>query len=276
MKAASKKPSRLREIQLKEFELLKKLDAFCKKNKIKYHISYGTLLGAVRHKGFIPWDDDIDVSMMREDFDKFTELIQKDKTLKFKSFQTDDDYNYYVPIVYDDSIDIVSKIGEKDKIIHPWVDIFPYDGTPNNPLVRKLYLANCMRHLAQINLSAIDTIVKTKKKNRPFHEKAIIAVGKTLKFGKIFNTKKQLYKLDKIFRKHKVEDSEYIGCLMGGGKTKECIAKKYFEPLKSYTFEGHSFPSVNDYDGYLTHFYGDYMTPPKPEERGASHGIEEE
>ena len=274
MKKATK-PASLREIQLKELELLKKLDAFCKKNKIKYFISYGTLLGAVRHKGFIPWDDDIDVSMMRDDFDRFCELIQKDKTLKFKSFQTDKDYKYYVPIVYDDSVDIVSRNGEKDRIIHPWVDIFPYDGTPNNKLKRKFYLINCYRRLVQINLSAIDEIVKTKKKGRPFHERAIIAVGKTLKVGKIFNTKKQLYKLDKKFRKYKIENSDYIQCFMAGDKMKECIEKKYFEPFKDYTFEGHRFPGVNDYDGYLTHFYGDYMTPPPVEDRGTTHGIEE-
>lgn len=271
MKKATKQ-STLREIQLAELELLKKLDAFCKKNKIKYFISYGTLLGAVRHKGFIPWDDDIDVSMMRKDFVRFCELVQKDNTLKFKSFETDKDYLFYVPIVYDESIDLTRNFNRKDETIHPWVDIFPYDGMPKGKLAQKMHSLNMMRRLIQINLSGIDKIVKLNKKNRPFHEKALIALGKTGIF-KILNTKKQLYKMDKILRKYPVEDGENIVCFMAGAKTKEIMPKKYFEPFKNYKFEGVSFPGVNDYDGYLRHQYGDYMTPPPETERGSNHGL---
>ena len=271
MKKATKQ-STLREIQLAELGLLKKLDAFCKKNKIKYFISYGTLLGAVRHKGFIPWDDDIDVSMMREDFERFCELVQNDKSLKFKSFQTDKDYLFYVPIVYDETIDLRRNINGKDEIIHPWVDIFPYDGMPKGKIARKLHAANMMRRLIQINMSGIDKIVKLNKKNRPLHERVLIAIGKTGIF-KILNTKKQLYKMDRILRKYPVKDSEFIVSFMAGGKTKEIMPKKYFEPFKDYEFENTSFPGVKDYDEYLTHQYGDYMTPPPVEERDNNHGL---
>ena len=81
---------------------------------------------------------------------------------------------------------------------------------------------------------------------------------------------------DRLFAGAQTPEAFYLALSsVAGDKMKECIEKKYFEPFKDYTFEGHRFPGVNDYDGYLTHFYGDYMTPPPVEERGTTHGIEE-
>lgn len=263
----------LREIQLSELELLKKIDKFCKKNNIQYCIAYGTLLGAIRHKGFIPWDDDIDIVLMRKDFDKFCELIKKEKTIKFRDYKTDDNYNFYIPIVYDENIDIVNTSFVNKKIVHPWVDVFPYDNYPNNIIKRKIHVMSIMILRALINLSAFNDVVKINKKNRPFYERILISLGKKINFSKLLNTKKLLNRVEKRLKKYNKKDCKYISCLMGDEKTKEIIPKSLYDEISMYEFEDYMFPASKYYDEYLTHYYGDYMTLPSSVDRVVKHNI---
>ena len=262
----------LRNLQLAELELLKKVDKFCKKNNIKYSIIGGTLLGAIRHKGFIPWDDDIDIGMPRDDFEKFCSLIKKDDNIKFKSFQTTKDYIYYAPIVYDESITAINKSVNNEKIINPWIDVFPYDGVPNNKIKKKIHLFRLLYLRALINISAFDDLIKMNKK-RPFYEKVIIFFGRLLYKTHLLNTKKLLYKLDKNLKKYNYNDSQEVINFMGAYRLKEMILKTYIEQQELYKFEDSKFPGAKDYDGFLKHFYGDYMKLP-PEHEKNKHGTE--
>ena len=126
MKKASNEDG-LRKLQLAELALLKQLKKICDENNINYHIDRGTLLGAIRHKGFIPWDDDIDVILRRDDYNKLLNLLSKQKNIKFQSFETDEKYFYYPPILYDDSMNVLNTSVAINKIVHPWVDIFVVD-----------------------------------------------------------------------------------------------------------------------------------------------------
>ncbi len=265
-------PNNLRSLQLSELQLLKEIDSFCNKNNIKYNIIGGSLLGAIRHKGFIPWDDDIDIGMARDDFEKFCNLIQKEKNIKFKSFKTTNDYIYYAPIVYDERITAINKSVNNEKIIHPWIDVFPYDGFPDNTIKRKLHSFRLLYLRALINLSAFDDLIKINKK-RPLHEKIIIFFGKNLRLFKLLNTKKLLYKMDKCLKKYKINNGKDIVNFMGAYKLKEVIPREYLTEQCLYEFEDTRFPGAKDYDGFLKHFYGDYMKLPPKYERN-KHGTE--
>ena len=272
MKKVSKTDG-LRKLQIAEYNLLKQLDGFCDKNDINYQIEAGTLLGAVRHKGFIPWDDDVDVHLRRDDYNKLTNLLKKQNKIKYSSYETDENYFYYAPIIYDDSMDVLNTSVAAGKIVHPWVDIFVFDRISENKIIQKIEFYRCMWYRMLINLSKIKTIVKTNKKNRPAHERMLIWLGNKINFSKIINTKKTLNKLDRYLNKidKKNKDSKLVFCAMCAYKNKSIILRKYLDETAEYAFEGTKFPGAKDYDGYLTYLYGDYMTLPPIEKRNV-HG----
>ena len=135
-----------RNLQLKILEMVKYLDQFCKENNIEYYIIYGSCLGAVRHKGFIPWDDDFDIGMTLENYNKFVDLCKtKLDTNKYFLQTLDTDPNYYLSFAKLRDIN-TTLIEEKNKGISiqygVYVDIFPIVGIPKNNFSRKMQAIN--------------------------------------------------------------------------------------------------------------------------------------
>ena len=128
------------EIKLIELEILQYIHDFCVKNDIKYFINYGTLIGAVRHKGFIPWDDDIDICMFRKDYEKFIDLFSKDDGIyKILSLETDDKYYNNFMKVINSKTKIEDERNYKTYDLGIFVDIFPIDSFDDLKLVEKTY-----------------------------------------------------------------------------------------------------------------------------------------
>ena len=131
-----------RNLQLKILEMVKYLDSFCKENKIEYFIAYGSCLGAVRHKGFIPWDDDFDIGMTLENYNKFIELCKtKLDTNKYFLQTLETEPNYYLSFAKLRDIN-TTLIEEKNKDIAitkgVYIDIFPIVGIPKGK-VKKIF-----------------------------------------------------------------------------------------------------------------------------------------
>ena len=122
-----------KEIKVKELELLLKFAAYCDKNNLRYVLAGGTLLGAVRHKGFIPWDDDIDVMMPRSDYERFFSICKKDFSCTELSMG-----NTCFPFgkILDDSVLIIDQYSNENRCL--WIDIFPIDGLPKSSIENKL------------------------------------------------------------------------------------------------------------------------------------------
>ena len=260
----------LKKVQEVELEILKEFDRICKKHNIKYFLAGGTCLGAVRHKGFIPWDDDIDVSMLRADYDKFIKVYKEDlnkEKFYLESPETDDNCGMlYAKLKRKDSI--FAEAGKSRNIDEEgiWIDIFPMDNLCDNKFLGKLYLYRTYA-LKIIMMNKYGYIEYTNNKKRN------IIIG-CVKFLSLFFNKKRLKKkLCRMTRKFNNRDTNTLLCFAGVYLKKEIFNKEVFknsietdfEDLKSYIPVG--------YDKYLTQFYGDYMKLPPKEKRVGHHEI---
>ena len=255
----------LRKLQLIELEILKEVISLCEKHGLRYYLLGGTFLGAVRHQGFIPWDDDIDIGMPRNDFERFCEIARQElkAPLGFVSFRNNAEYIYFHPRVYNYNSRVIDRSGVNEKETFAWIDVFPLDGMPGNKLVRKLYGFYLLFLRLLFMYSQFDKIVNVSLKERVWYEKVLIAIGKVIKFEKVLNTHKIMDKLDCTLKKYDYETSGYVGNFMGAYKMKEVFPKKYYDEVAEYSFEGLSCPAPKDYDAILSQMYGDYMTPPE-------------
>ena len=262
----------IRDLQMIDLEILKEVIRICEKIKTKYYVIGGTFLGAVRHKGFIPWDDDIDIAMPREDYEKFLEAANTELNSKYKvlNYRTDPDFHYCITRLVDTTKEVIEK-RDRTKKSFVAIDIFPIDGTPNNKILRKLYYFNIMKHRAILSLCYKENIDKERKRKKS--EKILIAILTKIPFNKIFSARKEKIIIDKKLSKQDIKKSNNIGTIMGAYRTREIVPKEYFGKGAYYDFEDIKVMGPEMYDEYLTHMYGDYMTIPKNVDRKTHYEI---
>ena len=240
------------------FEILKEIKVICEKHNLKYFLAYGTLLGAVRHKGFIPWDDDVDIVMYRDEYEKFLKIAKTELPTYLKLREPgEDNYPFYFAKIDDVR---TSKIEESlTKCQYKsgcWVDIFPIDGRPKNKIKRKLYDLKFI-------LKWFNCCVKTRNLD---HNSDVSIIKRCLYQNcKARNINKLIIKFINYEKKYPVETSDYVS--LDEVRHIRSIEKKYYEERAEYDFEGEKFTSIKDYDGYLRLIYNDYMKLPSEEER---------
>ena len=260
----TRQPVPLSMAQLSILNIFKEIKPFLEKSSIPYYLLGGSLLGAVRHKGFIPWDDDIDIGIVREDYERFLEMVSKNlpEHLELRSYRDESDHHYYFSRIVDTRYVLNregSLVSRKENL---WVDIFPLDGMPNNWLLRRIHMLRLLWVRFCYHVACFDK-VNLKRPNRPLSERIIIAIVKNVHLGGHRDYKKWLVKLDKLLRKYKVQDSNWIVNFMGQYKFKEMFPKSYYGKGKLYTFEDMQLMGPEDYDKVLSQMYGDYMKEPE-------------
>ena len=262
-------PERTRKIQLAELELIKVFVNICERQKLTYYMSGGTMLGAVRHKGYIPWDDDADFMMPREDYEKF--LLVAEEYLKHeksgKEYALDNSYKNPSARITSSELQVYITSSIRPRTENVWIDIFPLDGAPSNVLLRRIHGVRLLVLRALFMLSVFEDWVQVNKQNRPFHERAIISLAKHIPLQKLLSFQKRKRALEHALKKYPCEESEIWLNFTGGYKLHEMFARSVFGKGTLYDFEGMKLVGVDDYDTYLTGVYGDYMTPPSAEER---------
>ena len=253
-----------------DLDIVKAVINLCEKHGLKYYMLGGTMLGAIRHGGFIPWDDDIDLGMFREDYEKFLELATElPAHLKVVNYRNTPSYQYYITRVLDAETKVIEeRIGNDNKYTNASIDIFPIDGAPNNEALRKIYFFRVLYHRALMSLCYKDSI--DRKRSRGGAEKILLWVMERLPVEKITTPYKQKCKIDKLLRKQKINGAKYIGNIMGAYRTREIVPAEFYGSGKMYPFEDIELRGMDMADEYLKWTYGDYMKLP-PEEKRKTH-----
>ena len=254
-----------------DMDIVKEVVRICDAHNLTYFMLGGTMLGAVRHGGFIPWDDDIDLGMPRDDYEKFLKIAPKELPghMKTVNYRTDRKFQYYITRVLDTDTKVIEeRIGNDSKYTNASIDIFPIDGTPNNAFLRKIYFFRVLFHRALMSLCYKDSI--DRKRKRSFKEKVLLWVMERIPVEKLTTPYKEKCKIDKLLRSQKVEGSLYIGNIMGAYRTREIVPAYFYGEGAFYDFEDIQLRGMAKADAYLTYTYGDYMQLP-PEESRKTH-----
>ena len=254
-----------------DLEITRAVVDICDRHGLTYYMLGGTMLGAIRHKGFIPWDDDVDLGMPRDDYETFLKLAEQElpEHMKVVNYRNDPNYMYYITRILHTQTKVEEeRIGNDNRFTHASIDIFPIDGTPNNPIVRKIYFFRVLYHRALMSLCYKDSIDRQRK--RSAKERTLLWVMERIPVEKFTTPYKQKCKIDKLLRKQKVAGSRYIGNIMGAYRTREIVPAEFYGKGAMYTFEDMQLRGLERYDDYLRYTYGDYMQLP-PEESRKTH-----
>lgn len=247
----------LRQAQLVMLRTLRIIDHICRKHGIPYWLAGGTLIGAARHKGFIPWDDDLDIAMRREDFARFAAVAPRElpDDLFFQTAATDPHYRLVLPKVRDRKSNFVEDREDVPFCQGIYVDIFPFDAYPNQAVLRLLSLRHRLRGY-----------------RRRFPKRSI---GRTLYMAGLFTLGLPLILFlylvewtarrfrDRLFNR---PDQKYLSPGVEFYRKMPHEADEIF-PLREISFEGFMFFAPRDTDTYLRKQYGDYMTMPPVNQR---------
>lgn len=257
-------------VQKITISLLKVYIDFCEKHNLRYYFTGGALIGVLRHKGFIPWDDDIDVGMPRSDFDRFVKLIKKEMPDGYGICDryTDPNWHFALCQFIDEETEIAIHLAERTRKAHVWIDVFPLDGLPTSRGHRWIRVKHILMYRYLIQLANIRTQVDAKR-NRPEYEKLILAISKTIHVEKLLNTDKLLDKLERLLHRCDFDSSVYVGNMLGRYREREVVKKEYFGTASLGDFEGIKVNIPEKSHELQTALYGDYMKLPPVSQRVA-------
>lgn len=252
------------EVKKVQLDLLIKFDEFCSEHELYYTLGGGSLLGAIRHKGFIPWDDDIDVMMPRNHYNKLMEIVSNEDNNNLDVIFPFDEKER-MPFLKVVDKRVVFKSTEIKNESYIWMDVFPLDTLPESDDELRSLFKLCRKNRAKI--IGMHTDLSSCKKDYKYIVKAIVKL-----YSKIVGWKYIITKADKDAQKYNGKTDKYIGCsLWGYGPGERMIRDEYMTPVK-VEFEGHMFNAPSCWDGYLKGLYGDYMQLP-PVEKRKNHSI---
>lgn len=252
------------ELKKVQLDILQAVHDFCDKNNIRYYLAYGTLLGAVRHKGYIPWDDDIDICMLRSDYEKFTVAFKNDRCKVFK-FGNDNEYPFlFAKVARMDTIMRENNKLIKSDFLGVNIDVFPMDGFPSKnsifPIFRKV---KWYKRVFAVKAITVDS------KRSIWKNLFIVVCRVLLEHLNIYCLNKKVDKIIKTYENN--QGNKFVGNIICGYSTSDIVRKECFDNVIAVDFEGHKFLAPAGYDEILTAIYGDYMEPPPIEERVTHH-----
>jgi len=260
---------RLRELQMIELDILKEVDRICKEHNITYYLGEGSLLGAIRHQGFIPWDDDLDILMPREDYNRFLKIAPECLQNNYDLVSEKNVPTYYLPFAKVFSLEnhgfVNSEIRLDDAHKGPFIDIFPLDyfDTTDSKKVERKYRK--IRRLRDELLLKIGYIKPTSKKRKLYN-----ILSKYASYEKLHA---QLHR-----EMEKCDSSSAYMCNFASSyhPSRQIVCKEVYGEPKYVPFEDGMFPVPSDADALLSTIYGNYMKMPPIRKRKSKHSFRDE
>ncbi len=250
----------LRTLQLIELELLQEVDRICRKCRIHYNIIAGTLLGAVRHGGFIPWDDDADVAMLREEYERFREACRTEldtDRFYFQDHTVTPGYRWgYGKLRRKDTLFLREHQEHMPYEQGVFIDVFPLDAVPESRLGRTIVNFDCFL-LRKCLWARVGKIA-----DKSGFRRTVYAVMDLIPEAAL------LRGLDRRIRRAGRRNTGWVRILMFPTPNREFgYRREWYAGEETAVFEGIPFPGTADPDGYLTFKFGDYRQLPPPEKR---------
>lgn len=266
----------LRALQLTELEIMKIFVDICQRHGLRYAMIGGTMLGAIRHKGFIPWDDDIDVGMPRADYERLLTIVRGElpEGYDFLNYKQNPEYLRYFSRIVDTRVEVTNASYADTQVEHAWIDIFPLDGMPSTRPGRLFHFWHMTFWKFFYHASCFKQLVNLKRAGRPLYQRMLIKFMQVTRIGSGLDTKKLMLRIEKLLMKYDCDRCDYGISLFGAYMLKEIMPKSVFGAGALYPFEDSMFCGPAQYDAFLTLLYGDYMTPPKDKNKHIIEKIE--
>ncbi len=250
--------------------ILKFVDSICRENELKYFMAFGTLIGAVRHQGYIPWDDDIDICMYRKDYEKFRYIMQSQNQYRFIDMTTNNDYYFLFGRVTDKRTQLLLPHKPEIHGLGVFIDVFPIDNAPP-----KEYETEWYNNYLDLRKKIISTVPKTAH-YYPIGLKSTYRILKRLP-DRVKNNPKMFsfycMKINELVKRYNSSEVDQIVVLDTPYGLKTVMNRDVFGDAVELEFEGEKFFAPIDYDKYLRTLYGDYMQLPPVDKRVSSHGF---
>lgn len=239
-------------------------DDICTRHKLRYYMVGGTMLGAVRHHGFIPWDDDMDVAMPRPDYERFMSVVRAELPVgyDFLNYKQSPGYKRYFSRIVDTRVRVINASNSEVIQESAWLDIFPLDGMPRTGIGRSLHFWHMTAWRFLYHASCFTELVNLHRPGRPKYQQWLINFLARTGFGSGMDTYKLMARIEKLLLKYPYDEAAYMVSFFGSYMTREIVDKRLLGEGKCYPFEGMMLRGPERADEFLTHFFGDYMTPP--------------
>ena len=266
----------LRKLQMVELDILRHALEICEKHGLRCFILGGTLLGAVRHKGFIPWDDDIDIGLPRPDYERFLQAAEQELEAPYRlhtALNRTGRHLYYYARVENTTVKLEKYATVSKLQIPAFIDVFPLDGVPNDEGQKRRWMKKCKRLKKLFVLSGVSdkAAAASLKKSRSLPKRILRSIFIKLRLDRLINTERAWKRLDKALKANSYESCDRLINFCGFWGERELFPKSVYGEGALYPFEDLMLRGPADYDRVLTQMYGDYMTPPPESEREHHH-----
>ena len=262
MEVHSMQKIEVRAVQDIQLYMLKILANLCDEHHIRYYLAAGTLLGAVRHHGFIPWDDDLDIQIPRSDYKRLLEVLKTGvlpDTMEYAHLGMADHHLPFCKVYYRNSKVIESKLDSRYRESKIWIDVFPLDGLPKGRRIIRFhyFIAKKLRHVLYTALVDPKNLSGMQKWGTMILKPLSLTIG----------TQRICMMIENFAQRHAVDSSPVIGNIEWARNAGDALETDLYLPMIDLQFEDTRFHCPKGYHEHLSRMYGDYMTPPPPDKR---------